>query len=572
MDRHGDMSLSDGQPRRKATQGGKTVIPKPAQHQSDVSGVRWLEQQQAWVSSWYEGGKEERKYFYVSEHGFDKAKALAEQHRREMERTGRAAIKKRAEHQSGVRGVHYKNNAWVATWKEGGQTRTKSFSVKELGHEVAKNAAIAHRQAMQEQHYTFLGSDGQPVHDPAPSPNSAARCDRAEASRHQTPPRHRREGRHTPKGGAVSEEVEPRGDIEVDRPPPGRRSRKQQASQSSRQAAMSLSSETESQISSSSPHRPGQGDPPRRPAPKRQTVDRKGAHDEADVDGLTGPVLATALVNRLVRRFNDACPPANGGFGVCMTSPRRFAAYFDSQGKHLGFRKFVIDAPDSRDSIIEALRQCVAYRNTIHRDKLGDHASVIDLSWLDRQQEGSGSVRPEGSLRDESADHSPSRKHRRRDTALSSSSKPSIEGKPRPQANKTARDEGEAVTRKAAEHQSHVSGVSWYAREQSWKAKWYEKSSGNEELKTFYVKDHGFDKAKALAEQHRLEMDRTGQAAIKQRSKHQSGVRGVRFDKTKNAWEARWQVGGRRKSKSFSVKQLGYGVLRRPPSATYGPS
>ncbi|CEM37885.1 unnamed protein product [Vitrella brassicaformis CCMP3155] len=152
----------------------------------------------------------------------------------------------------------------------------------------------------------------------------------------------------------------------------------------------------------------GQGDPPRRPAPKRKTVDRKRARDEADLDGLTGTALAKALADRLIRRFNDACPPANGGVGVCMTSPRRFAAYFDSQGKYLGFRKFVIDGPDSRGSIIDALRQCVAYRNTIHRDQLGDRATIIDLSWLDRQQQG-GEEELGLSVRDQSSDRSPSR-------------------------------------------------------------------------------------------------------------------------------------------------------------------
>ena len=33
--------------------------------------------------------------------------ALAEKHRRKMERTGRAAVKQRSEHQSGVKGVSF---------------------------------------------------------------------------------------------------------------------------------------------------------------------------------------------------------------------------------------------------------------------------------------------------------------------------------------------------------------------------------------------------------------------------------------------------------------------------------
>ncbi|CEM17379.1 unnamed protein product [Vitrella brassicaformis CCMP3155] len=135
-----------------------TVITK-SEHQSDVTGVTWQEGNQAWVAKWSEKGdlKQKFKYFYVSDHGFDKAKTLAEEHRREMERTGRAVVKKRSEHQSGVKGVSYDkgSNSWIASWYEGGKRKFKPFSVRELGYEGAKQAAIAHRRAMEERHYTF---------------------------------------------------------------------------------------------------------------------------------------------------------------------------------------------------------------------------------------------------------------------------------------------------------------------------------------------------------------------------------------------------------------------------------
>ncbi|CEM07885.1 unnamed protein product [Vitrella brassicaformis CCMP3155] len=113
----------------------------------------------AWVASWHEGGKPKFENFYVSEHGFHKAKVLAEEHRLEMERSGRASVRKPAEHQSGVRGVNYmqRNHAWRAEWQEAGEKKGKTFSVKELGFEKAKQMAIAHRRAMESRHYTFVG-------------------------------------------------------------------------------------------------------------------------------------------------------------------------------------------------------------------------------------------------------------------------------------------------------------------------------------------------------------------------------------------------------------------------------
>ncbi|CEM17398.1 unnamed protein product [Vitrella brassicaformis CCMP3155] len=143
---------------KKASTKSKTIITK-SEHQSDVTGVTWQESHQAWKAQWYEKGdrKLKQKLFYVRDHGYDRAKALAEEHRRELERTGQAAVRKRSEHQSGVKGVYYHkaSNSWMASWREGGKEKTKPFSVRQLGYEGAKQAAIAHRRAMEEGHYTF---------------------------------------------------------------------------------------------------------------------------------------------------------------------------------------------------------------------------------------------------------------------------------------------------------------------------------------------------------------------------------------------------------------------------------
>ncbi|CEM22534.1 unnamed protein product [Vitrella brassicaformis CCMP3155] len=132
--------------RRKATS-------SKAEHRSAVK------KRQAWSATWREheaqggegGTKDKRKYFYIKNHGFDGAKVLAEGHRRETERTGRAVLPKRLEHQGGVKGVYYNRayNHWVDRWHQGGRSRAKCFSVRELGMEGAKQAAIAHSHSRQ---------------------------------------------------------------------------------------------------------------------------------------------------------------------------------------------------------------------------------------------------------------------------------------------------------------------------------------------------------------------------------------------------------------------------------------
>ncbi|CEL99842.1 unnamed protein product [Vitrella brassicaformis CCMP3155] len=633
VDGRGELSSPDEQPRRRATRGKKKTFVQRAHHHSDVKGVYWSEQGQYWQAKWgsKNDGKQENKNFFVRDHGFHKAKALAEQHRLEMERTGRASVQKLSKHQSGVRGVHYNetDKSWVAQWREGGRRKSKSFAVAEHGYEPAKQAAIAYRRAMEERHYTPFGSDSQPVHQPPSPHDSAAGHGRPEAIRPQPLPPAAQEKDIDMRGGSMASSrhlgqqsdgqqcSSPHRRISLSLSSVGRRGPKPRSSEASRHAEMASPSEKEWQgystsslssggeggdsdyrdSSSSSPPRRllppkstsrhsgrrgrkrvstddikeagsdsddsvrclkcGKGDDeqllllcdnggcsaayhtycvqltavpkgkwfcpecthssnapvaahphstgtrqthrssdqergsPRRPAPKRKTVDRKRARDEADLDGLTGTALAKALADRLIRRFNDACPLANGGVGICMASPRRFTAYFFKQGKYLGLRKFVIEDPDSRDSTLDALRLCVAYRNTIHRDQLGDRATIIDLSWLDPQQQG-GKEELGLSVRDQSSDRSPSRKHCRRDASLASRSPSVAERRPSPNSGKTAT----AVVGRAAPHRSDVSGVSWYERDQAWRASWYDKGDPMMKSKYFTVKNHGFDKAK----------------------------------------------------------------------------
>ncbi|CEM17079.1 unnamed protein product [Vitrella brassicaformis CCMP3155] len=150
---------------------------------SDVPGVCWHAVRRSWAATWVEKGekRQRQRLFSARSYGFDKAKALAEQHRREMERTGRVVARKRLEHQSGVKGVKYGGdfcNSWIAQWQVDGKTKIKSFSVRELGMEGAKQAAIAHRREMERQHCTFKdrGQAGlcSPRDDQATSPSRNA--------------------------------------------------------------------------------------------------------------------------------------------------------------------------------------------------------------------------------------------------------------------------------------------------------------------------------------------------------------------------------------------------------------
>ena len=47
-----------------------------------------------------------------------------------------------------------------------------------------------------------------------------------------------------------------------------------------------------------------------------------------------------------------------------------------------------------------------------------------------------------------------------------------------------------------AEHQPAVTGVTWQEGMQAWRALWCEKGDPKRKSKYFYVKDHGFDRAK----------------------------------------------------------------------------
>ncbi|CEM06594.1 unnamed protein product [Vitrella brassicaformis CCMP3155] len=484
MDRRGDVSSSDGQPRRKAAKGNqRTVVPR-AQHQSAVSGVYWSEQHQAWIAKWYEksSGNEERKTFYVKEHGFDKAKALAEQHRLEMERSGRAAIKQRSEHQSGVKCVTYNktSNSWEARWKANGKEKTKFFSVKQLGYEEAKQAAISHKRAMELRHHT---SEGEAMRDD--------------------------DGDDTPDRQGPSPDQRPgRRSINVATP--------SDASQW-RHSSSLLSSGADGGDLGPDPRRPP------RPRRKRLGVDPKRPRDRRDLTGLGGEELARAMLERLIQeQSSDFCPQGNGGIGISLHKKGKdryyYIAYFSGgHCTHLDRQSFAISDITSLDSILEALRQAAEYRNAVHQSRLGDQATAIDLSWLDRQQ-GGGREGPEGSVRDESDDRSPPQKHRRRDPSATSSPS-AIERPLKHRGSNAANAKGKIVGRKPAEHQSDVRGVYWNRLNKCWIASWYEAGgdSKQQQRKSFSVTNRGFDKAKALAEQHRREMERSGWAVVKNR-------------------------------------------------------
>jgi len=66
-------------------------------------------------------------------------------------------VREPAKHQSGVKGVHYRTGAWQAQWRQGGETKTKSFSCNKYGFEEAKQMAIAPRREMERLHYLHVG-------------------------------------------------------------------------------------------------------------------------------------------------------------------------------------------------------------------------------------------------------------------------------------------------------------------------------------------------------------------------------------------------------------------------------
>mmetsp|Transcript_20537 Transcript_20537/g.50007 ORF Transcript_20537/g.50007 Transcript_20537/m.50007 type:complete len:87 (-) Transcript_20537:371-631(-) len=53
-------------------------------------------------------------------------------------------------------------------------------------------------------------------------------------------------------------------------------------------------------------------------------------------------------------------------------------------------------------------------------------------------------------------------------------------------------------------------------------------------------------------------MERSGRATVRKPVEHQSGVRGVHYDKSKHRWQAQWYEAGEKKAKPFSIKELGF--------------
>ncbi|CEM35342.1 unnamed protein product [Vitrella brassicaformis CCMP3155] len=277
------------------------------------------------------------------------------------------------------------------------------------------------------------------------------------------------------------------------------------------------------------------------PASKRNIFGGKRSREKTRLSGLTDEALARALLERLTQEQpSDFSTYGRGGRGIFWNrSNRAFQTYLCDHRTDVRIKSFKPTDMASPEDIIKTFERAVHRRNALHRSLLGDQATTLDISWL--RQAGP-------SARDESFDDSPPRKHRHRDAEASS-------GPSAPPYGRSARPHG--LPHSPAAHQSDVVGVCWYEQDQAWMAHWSEKGGG-QKSKYFYISEHGFNKAKALAEHHRREMERTGRAGQKVRSQHQSGVRGVTFNQGNNMWLARWQQGGQRKARRFSVAQLGY--------------
>ncbi|CEL98398.1 unnamed protein product [Vitrella brassicaformis CCMP3155] len=679
-----------------AHDGAPTPNAREGRYQSDVRGVRWAERDKAWRVSWYEKGDRKYKDFFVGEHGFDKAKALAEQHRLKMERTGRAAVKKRSEHQSDVKGVRYNesSNSWVATWREGGKEKWRSFSIDKLGYDGALGAAIAERRALESQRRTseggaksdkgrpcsppnddgaihsarrhgppscgphmggmkggdlaaalvdVLSSDGScglcwqdgsfrvrvpssvgegaterivdvPVVDLSSRSAVVAAFRRAveELSRLSTvstgeaavpldiswlddispdgcnrPRTRRRSGARRKPMPAPSLSEGPSDHTPDSNDPmaphiqPGRRHR----GRSAHRVSERLMADPFGPESGEPSHRPGsrrdsqdellpppirptseahrrrEGEElPHRPGAKRRR-DRSGGgkerHVSAKLSEGSGHALAASLVEQARRQLTDVNRGDADSFGLEWDAEEAsfVACRRDGEAKH---DERVFSVPDVTSSrlILRASAQAAHHRNAT----AGDGATMVDVRRINLHPQPTDKHDADKGTSAGAASKGPTHHDGGgadvggvgggddMDWADDVSSR---DGQPRHKAGK-----GNTVIRKPAEHQSDVTGVSYEETKKTWRADWLE--GGKRKYKPFYVREHGFDTAKALAEQHRREMQRTGQAATKKRSKHQSGVRGVNFEKTQKRWVAKWQVGGKTKTKYFSVAELGY--------------
>ncbi|CEM22594.1 unnamed protein product [Vitrella brassicaformis CCMP3155] len=699
---------------------GKRVI-RQSEHMSEVVGVCWCESDQAWIASWVDKGDKSHKNrkFYVKEHGFDKAKTLAEQHRREMERTGRAALKKRSEHQSGVKGVYYQkgNNAWVAHWRDSGKRKFKPFSVRDLGYEGAKQAAIPHRRAMEERHYDYWPATSPPppsfeLNDDSRPPIRTSKRRRNGTMDHSSTPD---DTQPTDSNGQPADEsasdiarLDATSDAAalavvlegVRASDPGSGGRYEivtvtvagQQTRAIRWLPTGVDVPSDGQVTaqamragrppreersdwplplphaeaSTTAHRNDEcTDPEERHTPS-SSVDGHGGHNgrvasaaRSPPPKLCGPadrqvageLTGNALARALVRWMRDQQPgefhaPDRGGIGISWRTNYSYEAYFwdNDASTTVDLRQFPVGYGASRAAIFTAFREAVEYRNALHRSRVGDRAMPIDLSWLQRAQQGQGQggvpgVPPNrnshlhgGNNRSKrprldppldsplcprpappAAPHLPARPRMSREgdatldqrtrqrSSVARAARQSDQGgseshddgsrssspqpRRRPKAAKgdgasvsaggvwssicmsnpqwaadtdsKAGSKGKTVITKSV-HQSDVAGVRWHEGNQAWRATWCEKGDPKQKEKYFYVKDHGFDRAKALAEQHRCELERTGRASVRKLSKHPSGVRGVWYNKGKNAWTASWHEGGKEKTKPFSIAELGY--------------
>ncbi|CEM19193.1 unnamed protein product [Vitrella brassicaformis CCMP3155] len=347
-----------------------------------------------------------------------------------------------------------------------------------------------------------------------------------------------------------------------------------------------------------------------------------GPHRElTSLDGLCGDELARMLMRRTrEEQPDDFLAPDRGGIGISWRTNYTYEAYFwDSDASTtVGLRQFPVGYGASRAAIFTAFREAVECRNALHQSRVGDRAMAIDLSWLQQAQQGEGQTdggmlegqfgwspppqrrkRTKGPSDDPPLDSSPPSRpppsifsrlparppwaSRSCDDHHDGSSSSSPQPRRRPKAAKrdgvsapagdvpssiyTLNPEWAADTDKKtstktvitkSEHQSDVTGVHWHEASQGWRASWHERGDPKMKWKNFSVKDHGFDGAKALAEEHRRELERTGRAAVKKPSENQSGVKGVYYDKGSNSWVAQWRESGKQKKKPFSVRELGY--------------
>lgn len=116
-----------------------------------------------WLVMWYQQGVQVFRPFTCKKQAFEKARTKAILLLRQLQKSGAASSPPKPDvTRSGVRGVFFDPDErhWVAVWNQNGLRRFKSFSVSEVGFDVAYRSAVAVRRQKLNENYQFVMQRG----------------------------------------------------------------------------------------------------------------------------------------------------------------------------------------------------------------------------------------------------------------------------------------------------------------------------------------------------------------------------------------------------------------------------